>query len=276
MMFKFNPIRMLFQNIYQYLYELTHGIGKKVMAFVAALGAVARLFWQMLQASGIIFRRPSLCVQQMYILGNQSLLIMITAGVFVGFVLSLQAHYVLNRYGSSQALGVMVALSLLRELGPVITALLFAGRAGSALSAEIGLMKAGDQILALEMMAVSPIQRILIPRFWAGVAVLPGLSLIFNAVAIFAAYLVAVLMLGVDSNAFWGHMQDAVSLTKDVFNGLIKSLVFGGVTTLIALYCGFNTYPSPQGVAQATTATVVWGCLATLFADFVLTAVMFV
>jgi phospholipid/cholesterol/gamma-HCH transport system permease protein len=256
--------------------NFTREIGAKTLFFIDILGQISLLLMKLISHIAVVIKRPRQWLFQMYVLGNQSLLIMLTAGIFVGFVLSLQAYYVLSRYGSAQALGVMTALALLRELGPVITALLFAGRAGSALSAEIGLMKSSEQILALEMMAVNPIQTVLAPRFWAGVIVLPGLALIFNAIAIWGAYLMAVVVLGIDANAFWGHMQSAVDFYKDVLNGLVKSFVFGALTTLIALYQGFNAHPTPQGVARATTLTVVWGCLATLIADFILTAMMFV
>lgn len=251
-------------------------LGQQTLNNLAALGKFTLLGFKLAACLGFVLKRFSLCVKQMYILGNQSLIIMLTAGFFVGLVLALQGHYTLNRYGSGQILGLMVALALLRELGPVITALLFAGRAGSALSAEIGLMKAGEQLDALSMMAISPYKRILAPRFWAGILVLPGLTLIFNMVAIIGAYLMAVHFLKVDANGFWSHMQSGVLFGADVMLGLLKSLVFGMVTTLTAIYQGFYAKPTPEGVSKASTNTVVWGCLATLAFDFLLTSLFFI
>jgi phospholipid/cholesterol/gamma-HCH transport system permease protein len=193
----------------------------------------------------------------------------------VGFVLGLQGYYTLQRYGSSEALGLLVALSLVRELGPVITALLFAGRAGTALTAEIGLMKAGEQLSAMEMMAVDPIRRILAPRLWGGVIAMPLLAAVFSAVGIGGGWMVGVLMIGIDAGSFWSQMQGGVDVWRDVGNGVIKSFVFGVTVTFVALYQGFQAQPTPEGVSRATTRTVVVASLAVLGLDFLLTALMF-
>jgi phospholipid/cholesterol/gamma-HCH transport system permease protein len=195
--------------------------------------------------------------------------------LFVGFVLGLQGYYTLNRYGSEQALGLLVALSLTRELGPVITALLFAGRAGTSLTAEIGLMKAGEQLTAMEMMAVDPLRRVMAPRLWAGMISMPILATIFTAVGIFGGYLVGVPLIGVDTGAFWAQMQGGVDLFSDIGNGFIKSIVFGVAVTFIALYQGYEAKPTPEGVSRATTRTVVLSSLTVLALDFLLTALMF-
>ncbi len=220
-------------------------------------------------------KRFSLVIQQLHFIGNYSLLIIAVSGLFVGFVLSLQGYYILNKYGSEQALGVMVALSLMRELGPVVTALLFAGRAGTSLTAEIGLMKASEQLMAIEMMAVRPINRILAPRFAAGVIAMPFLAAIFSVLGVIGGYIVGVLWLGVDQGAFWSQMQGAVNPIDDVLNGIIKSIVFGVTVTLIALHQGYTAQPTPEGVSHATTRTVVLSSLSILGLDFVLTALMF-
>jgi len=204
-----------------------------------------------------------------------SLIIIVVAGLFVGMVLGLQGYETLKRYGSESALGVMVALGLVRELGPVMAALLFASRAGSAMTAEIGLMKATEQISAMEMMAVNPIARIVAPRFWAGVISMPLLAALFSAVGIFGGYLVGVVQIGVDEGSFWSQMQAAVDFREDIMNGIIKSLVFGTVVTVIALFEGFDAPPTAEGVSGATTRTVVTSSLAILMLDFVLTAIMF-
>jgi phospholipid/cholesterol/gamma-HCH transport system permease protein len=201
--------------------------------------------------------------------------IIAVSGLFVGFVLGLQGYYTLNKYGSEQALGLLVALSLTRELGPVVTALLFAGRAGTSLTAEIGLMKAGEQLAAMEMMAVDPLQRVLAPRFWAGVIAMPVLATIFSALGVIGGYIVGVQLIGVDEGAFWSQMQDGVDVWNDIANGVIKSFVFGVAVTFIALYQGYHAAPTPEGVARATTRTVVLGSLMVLWLDFLLTALMF-
>ena len=187
----------------------------------------------------------------------------------------MQGYYTLNKYGSEQALGLLVALSLTRELGPVVTALLFAGRAGTSLTAEIGLMKAGEQLSAMEMMSVNPMQRIVAPRFWAGVIAMPLLAALFSALGVFGGYLVGVKLIGVDEGAFWSQMQGGVDLWKDIANGVIKSAVFGVAVTFIALFQGYESKPTPEGVARATTRTVVFASLTVLFLDFLMTALMF-
>ena len=242
---------------------------------IAKLGYATRLFMAMLAASGPAFRRFRLTVAQIHFIGNYSLIIIVVSGLFVGFVLGLQGYNTLQRYGSEQALGLLVALSLVRELGPVITALLFAGRAGTSITAEIGLMKAGEQLSAMEMMAVSPIGRILAPRFWAGAISMPLLAAMFSAVGVLGGYVVGVVMIGVDEGAFWSQMQNGVDWVEDVGNGVIKSLVFGFAVTFIAVFEGYDAQPTPEGVARATTRTVVTSSLAVLALDFMLTALMF-
>lgn len=222
-----------------------------------------------------LLARPMLLVKQLYSVGVQTLIIIVVAGLFVGMVMALQSYYALVDFGAEDSVGVMVALSLLRELGPVVTALLFAGRAGSALTAEIGLMKATEQLSGMEMMAVNPMQRIVAPRFVAGVISMPLLATIFSAVGVFGAYLVAVQLLGLDSGAFWSQPQNKVDLYLDLYNGIIKSLVFGFVATWIAVFEGYDCIPTSEGLGQATTRTVVHSSLAILFLDFVLTALMF-
>jgi phospholipid/cholesterol/gamma-HCH transport system permease protein len=204
-----------------------------------------------------------------------SLAIIAVSGLFVGFVLGLQGYYTLQRYGSSEALGLLVALSLVRELGPVVTALLFAGRAGTALTAEIGLMKAGEQLSAMEMMAVDPVRRVLAPRFWAGLIAMPLLAAVFSAVGIIGGWLVGVVMIGVDEGSFWSQMQGGVEVWLDVGNGVVKSMVFGVAVTFVALYQGYVAHPTPEGVSHATTRTVVMASLLVLGLDFLLTAMMF-
>jgi phospholipid/cholesterol/gamma-HCH transport system permease protein len=242
---------------------------------LAGLGYGARLFARLLALTGPTLRRFGLVRDQIHFLGNYSLAIIAVSGLFVGFVLALQGYYTLQRYGSSEALGLLVALSLVRELGPVVTALLFAGRAGTSLTAEIGLMKAGEQLSAMEMMAVDPVQRILAPRFWAGFIAMPLLAAVFNAVGILGAWLVGVALIGVDPGAFWGQMQGGVDVWRDVDNGVVKSLVFGTTVTFIALLEGFEAQPTPEGVSRATTRTVVVASLSVLGLDFILTAMMF-
>lgn len=239
------------------------------------IGHATRLLLRLLSLVGPTFARGKLLRDQVHFLGNYSLAIIGVSGLFVGFVLALQGYYILQRYGSSEALGLMVALSLVRELGPVVTALLFAGRAGTSLTAEIGLMKAGEQLSAMEMMAVDPVQRILAPRFWGGVIVMPLLTAVFSAVGILGGYLVGVMLIGVDPGAFWSQMQGGVDVFKDVGNGVIKSMVFGTAVTFIAVLQGYEAKPTPEGVSRATTRTVVVASLAVLALDFVLTAMMF-
>ena len=250
-------------------------VGYGTRQLLANWGHGARLLLRLVTLLGASVRRFGLVRDQIHFLGNYSLAIITVSGLFVGFVLGLQGYYTLQRYGSSEALGLLVALSLVRELGPVITALLFAGRAGASLTAEIGLMRAGEQITAMEMMAVDPISRILAPRFWGGVIAMPLLAAVFSAVGIFGGYVVGVLLIGVDSGAFWSQMQGGVDVWKDVGNGVIKSLVFGVAVTFIALLQGFEAQATPEGVSSATTRTVVMASLSVLALDFVLTVMMF-
>ena len=250
-------------------------VGFAARTKLADLGKGARLFMRLLSLFGPSFRRFGLIRDQVHFLGNYSLAIITVSGLFVGFVLSLQGYYTLQRYGSSEALGLLVALSLVRELGPVITALLFAGRAGTSLTAEIGLMKAGEQLSAMEMMAVDPVSRILAPRFWGGVIAMPLLAAVFSAVGIIGGWMVGVLLIGIDAGAFWSQMQGGVDVWRDVGNGIVKSLVFGFTVSFIALLQGFEAQPTPEGVSRATTRTVVVASLSVLGLDFILTAMMF-
>jgi phospholipid/cholesterol/gamma-HCH transport system permease protein len=242
---------------------------------LANVGYAARLFFKLLCSLGASLRRFGLIRDQIHFLGNYSLAIIAVSGLFVGFVFGLQGFYTLQRYGSTEALGLLVTLSLVRELGPVVTALLFAGRAGTSLTAEIGLMKAGEQLSVMEMMAVDPVQRVLAPRFWAGVLAMPLLAAVFSAMGIIGGWVVGVLMIGVDGGAFWSQIQGGVDVWKDVGNGIIKSVVFGFTVTFVALLQGYESQPTPEGVSSATTRTVVMASLAVLGLDFILTAMMF-
>ncbi|MCJ0765000.1 lipid asymmetry maintenance ABC transporter permease subunit MlaE [Variovorax terrae] len=250
-------------------------VGLATRSKLADIGHGAQLFMRLLALLGPSFRRFGLIRDQIHFLGNYSLAIITVSGLFVGFVLGLQGYYTLQRYGSSEALGLLVALSLVRELGPVVTALLFAGRAGTSLTAEIGLMKAGEQLSAMEMMAVDPVRRILAPRFWGGVIAMPLLAAVFSAVGIIGGWVVGVLLIGVDAGSFWSQMQGGVDVWRDVGNGIIKSVVFGFTVTFVALLQGFEAQPTPEGVSRATTRTVVVASLAVLGLDFILTTMMF-
>lgn len=250
-------------------------VGYAARKSLAEWGHGARLLLRLTLLFSSTMKRFGLVRDQIHFLGNYSLAIITVSGLFVGFVLGLQGYYTLQRYGSSEALGLLVALSLVRELGPVITALLYAGRAGASLTAEIGLMKAGEQMAAMEMMAVDPVSRVLAPRFWAGVIAMPLLAAVFSAVGIFGGYVVGVLLIGVDSGAFWSQMQGGVDVVKDVGNGVVKSFVFGVAVTFISLLEGYEAQPTPEGVSSATTRTVVISSLSVLGLDFILTVMMF-
>jgi phospholipid/cholesterol/gamma-HCH transport system permease protein len=250
------------------------GIGHRAVDRVWQLGFAARFFLYTLACSGESFRRFSLVIREIYFTGTMSLIIILVSGLFVGMVLGLQGYNTLQKYGSSDAIGVLVALSLVRELGPVVTALLFAGRAGTAITTEIGLMKTTEQLSAMEMMAVNPIARVVAPRFWAGVISMPLLAALFSIVGVFGGYLVAVPLIGVDDGAFWSQMQSSVDFREDIVDGVIKSCVFGVVCTIIALFEGFDAPPTAEGVSRATTRTVVNSSLAVLGLDFVLTSFM--
>jgi len=249
------------------------------------LGRIGLMFCQntglsLIFLSKVIFRKPRLSrllpliIEQIYFVGVLSLIIIIVSSLFIGMVLALQGYNILERFGAVSQLGQLVTLSVVRELGPVIGGLLFAGRAGSALTAEIGLMQATEQLASMEMMAVDPLWRIIAPRFWAGVISMPILIAIFCAVAVFGSYLVGVHWLGVDAGQFWSNMQASVDFRTDVVNGVIKSLLFGVAVTWIAVYQGYYTVPTATGISRATTKTVVYGSLAVLGLDFILTSFM--
>jgi phospholipid/cholesterol/gamma-HCH transport system permease protein len=250
-------------------------LGALTLEQLRGWGHAATVFVELLQAVPQSLRRPRLAVEQVHAIGNRSLVIILASGLAVGFVLALQMYYALVRYGAAESLGLVVNLSLVRELSPVVTALLFAGRAGTSLTAEIGLMKAGEQIAALELMAVDPRQRVLAPRLLAGIVSLPILTVLFSAIGILGAWVVAVLLIGVDSGNFWSIQQSGVDIWRDVGNGIVKSFVFGVVCTVVALYQGYETEATPEGVAYATTRTVVISSLWILGMDFILTALMF-
>ena len=250
-------------------------IGHHTVNGLWRLGYACRFFALILLHSGTSFRRLRLIIRELFFTGVLSLIIVLVSGLFVGMVLGLQGYQTLQTYGSESALGVLVALSLVRELGPVVSALLFASRAGSAMTAEIGLMKATEQLSAMEMMAVDPIARVVAPRFWAGVISMPLLAAMFSAMGVFGGYLVGVVFIGVDEGSFWSQMQNAVDFREDIVNGFIKSFVFGVAVTWIALFEGYDAPPTAEGVSGATTRTVVTSSLAILGLDFVLTAFMF-
>jgi len=256
--------------------ELLRALGARIVNnWVWRLGFAFRFLWVTLKESGASFRRFHLTIREIYFTGVLSLIIILVSGLFVGMVLALQGYDTLVRFGSSEVLGVLVSLSLVRELGPVVAGLLFASRAGSAITAEIGLMKATEQLAAMEMMAVDPIARVVAPRFWAGVISMPLLAALFSAMGVFGGYLVGVQLIGVDEGSFWSQMQAAVDFREDVLNGVIKSLVFGVAVAWIAVYEGYDAPPTAEGVSGATTRTVVTSSLAILALDVVLTALMF-
>jgi phospholipid/cholesterol/gamma-HCH transport system permease protein len=250
-------------------------IGARALGVLRSLGHAAHFFVDMLRAVPASLRRFDLVVTQIHAVGNLSLLIILASGMAVGFVLALQMYYALVTYGAAESLGLIVNLSLTRELGPVVTALLYAGRAGTSLTAEIGLMKAGEQLAAMDMMAVDPRSRVLAPRFLAGIVSMPILAILFSSIGILGAYVVAVLLIGVDAGNFWSIMQSGVDVRRDIGNGIVKSIVFGFICTFIALYQGYEAEATPEGVAHGTTRTVVISSLGVLMMDFVLTALMF-
>jgi len=242
-------------------------------AFLERVGAMTRFCGQVLLQSPMALMRPRLVVEQVYNTGALSLVIIMTCGLFVGMVLGLQGHDLLERFGSEESLGVGAALSLLKELGPVVTALLFAGRAGTALASELGLMRATDQLSAMEVMAVDPMRRVVVPRFLGGVIAMPLLTAIFIVVALFGVQLVGVQFLGADQGQFWSQMRGAVGL-EDVNEGLVKGVTFGIACSLIAVFEGYNAEPTAEGVGRATTRTVVVSAVVTLVLDYILTALM--
>ncbi len=250
-------------------------LGARTLATLQAWGHAALFFIDLLRVLPQALRRFGLVITQIHAIGNRSLLIILASGLAVGFVLALQMYYALVVYGAAESLGLVVNLSLVRELGPVVTALLFAGRAGTSLTAEIGLMKAGEQLAAMELMAIDPRARVLAPRFIGGVVSMPLLAILFSAVGILGAWVVAVGLIGIDAGNFWSIQQSKVDVWRDVGNGIVKSTVFGVVCTVVALYQGYETEATPEGVAYATTRTVVVSSLAVLGMDFILTALMF-
>ncbi|WP_047046154.1 lipid asymmetry maintenance ABC transporter permease subunit MlaE [Vibrio mexicanus] len=250
-------------------------LGENAIRFCRSIGRATLMLWGALVAKPQPIKNAPLLIKQLYSVGVQSLAIIIVSGLFIGMVLSLQGYVILVDYGAEGSLGQMVALSLLRELGPVVTALLFAGRAGSALTAEIGLMKATEQISSLEMMAVDPLKRVIAPRFWAGLISMPLLAMIFMAVGIWGGELVGVDWKGIDHGSFWSAMQSSVELGQDIGNSMIKCLVFAITVTWIAVFNGYDAIPTSEGISRATTRTVVHSSLAVLGLDFVLTALMF-
>ncbi|AYQ28371.1 MULTISPECIES: lipid asymmetry maintenance ABC transporter permease subunit MlaE [unclassified Polaromonas] len=262
-MSRYSPVRLL------------SDLGFAVRRQMAEIGYAARLMSKLVALTGPALARFGLVRDQILFLGNYSLAIIAVSGLFVGFVLGLQGYYTLQRYGSESALGLLVALSLVRELGPVVTALLFAGRAGTALTAEIGIMKRDEVLSYMEMTAIDPVRRILAPRFWGGIIAMPLLAAVFSAVGIMGGWLVGVVMIGIDAGSFWSQMQGGVDVWRDVGNGVIKSFVFGVTVTFVALHQGFEAQPTPEGVSRATTRTVVVASLAVLGLDFLLTASMF-
>ena len=250
-------------------------IGRIGLDKLAAVGRAGMVLFQSIVARPAPITMFPLLLKEIYFVGVLSLIIIVVSGLFIGMVLGLQGYTILVDYGSEQAVGQMVALSLVRELAPVVTALLFAGRAGSALTAEIGLMKATEQLSSLEMIGVDPLRRIIAPRFWAGFICLPILAAIFSIVGIYGGSLVSIDWLGIYDGSFWSNMQNSVDFHEDVLNGLIKAVVFGFVVTWIAVFQGYDCTPTSEGISQATTKTVVYSSLAILGLDFILTAVMF-
>ncbi|MDO8415789.1 MAG: lipid asymmetry maintenance ABC transporter permease subunit MlaE [Agitococcus sp.] len=255
--------------------ESIRRLGASALSKLQSIGAAGIFLWQALVAVPQPRTSFPLLIKQLYAVGVLSFAIIIVSGLFIGLVLGLQGYNILITYGSEQALGTLVSLTLVRELGPVVTALLFAGRAGSALTAEIGLMKATEQLASMEMIGVDPLRRIIAPRFWAGFISMPLLALIFSAVGIIGGMLVGVDWLGIYSGSFWANMQNSVEFFDDVVNGIIKSVVFGVAVTWIALFQGYDCEPTAEGISVATTRTVVYGSLSVLALDFILTAVMF-
>ena len=235
---------------------------------------MARFFILILANSGMSFRRFQLTIREIYFAGVMSLVIIMVSGLFIGMVIGLQGFETLQHYGAEETMGVLVALSLVRELGPVVTGLLFASRAGSAITAEIGLMKATEQLKAMDMMAIDPMARVVAPRFWAGAISMPLLAALFSSTGIFGGYLVATLLVGVDSGVFWSNLHAAVDFRYDVLNGFVKSVVFGVAISIIATFEGFDADPTAEGVARATTRTVVTSALAVLLLDLILTGFM--
>jgi phospholipid/cholesterol/gamma-HCH transport system permease protein len=258
----------------QNILNAIRGLGQRAIDIVGRFGAMVRFFGLVMFHSGMSFTRFSLTIREIYFSGVLSLIIIMVSGMFVGMVLSLQGYETLQKYGAQEQMGVLTALSLVRELGPVVTGLLFASRAGSAITAGIGLMKATEQLKAMDMMAVDPIARVIAPRFWSGVFAMPLLAGLFSVCGILGGYLVAVLLTGIDAGIFWGNMQAAVDVRYDILNGVIKSVIFGIAISIIATFEGFDAEPTAEGVSAATTRTVVTSALSVLALDLMLTAFM--
>lgn len=250
-------------------------LGHSSLQFIAKLGRSSLFLWAILSGLGYTLSRPGLLIKQLYNIGVLSFWLIAIAGLFVGMVLGLQGVYTLSTFGAESALGIMVAASLVRELGPVVSALLFAGRAGSALTAEIGLMKATEQLSAMEMMAIDPLKYIIAPRFFAGFISLPLLAALFSAIGVMGGYLAGVELLNVDSGSYWSQMQSAIDFHEDIINGIIKSIIFAWLVSWIALFEGYDAKPTSAGISRATTRTVVNSAFAILLFDFLLTALMY-
>lgn len=255
--------------------DLIRKLGHAMVERIWRLGFASRFLVAILAQSGTSFRRLSLTLREIYFGGVLSLLIILVSGLFVGLVLGLQGYEILQRFGSTEALGTLVALSLTRELGPVLAAIFFASRAGSSITAEIGLMKATEQLKAMDMMAVNPIARVVAPRFWGGVISMPLLTALFSAMGVIGGWLIGVVFIGVDDGAYWSQMQASVDFRYDVWNGVIKSFVFGIAVSLIAVFEGYDSVPTAEGVSRAITRTVVTSALSILALDFILTSFMF-
>ena len=250
-------------------------LGGTALDSLERLGRATLFLYEVVSGSWMLVRRFYLVIEQIYAVGVLTLVIILVSGAFVGLVLGLQGYNTLAKFGAADTLGLLVALSLVRELGPVVTALLFAGRAGSALTAEIGLMKATDQLAGMEMMAVNPVTRVIAPRFFAGIVSMPLLAALFSVVGVLSGHMIGVGLLGVDVGAFWSQMQNGVDFYDDIVNGVIKSVVFGMVVTWIAVFEGYDAVPTSEGVSRATNRTVVYSSLAVLGLDFIMTALMF-
>ena len=256
--------------------QLLRTLGHLTVDGVWQVGFATRFLFAMLRHSGPSFARFSLTIRELYFSGVLSLVIIVVSGAFVGMVLGLQGYDTLQRFGSESALGSIVALSLLRELGPVVAALLFASRAGSAVTAEIGLMKATQQLTAMDMMAVNPVARVVAPRFWGGVLSMPLLAAIFSTVGVIGGWFIGVVVIGVDNGTFWSQMANSVDFREDVMNGVVKSFVFGWAVSLIAVFQGYDCTPTAEGVSRAITKTVVYSSLTVLALDFILTSFMYI
>lgn len=257
------------------LFAAIETLGQSVTRRVDRLGLAARFSGALFLVLWICIRRTTLIIRELYFSGVRSLSIIAVSGLFVGMVLAVQGYEVLQRYGSGESLGVIVALSLVRELGPAVTALLFAGRASSAVTAEIGLMRATEQLAAMDMMAVDPLSRVIAPRFLAAILSMPLLAAIFSTAGIFGAWIIGVQLIGIDDGAFWSQMQASVDVRIDVLDGLLKSVVFGTAVGLISVFEGYFAAPTAEGISSATTRTVVISSLSVLLLDLVLTVMMF-